>query len=169
MSKSVETAKSGGNGPPSTASCTVISPWLRKSPVPSTLPPGDHNQYALELSVGEAVAAGATRVTFNQPVLLYVENFLDFSCGDPLPIGTGGSDVSVASDYGTYAVAYDTFSRFAEVVLVDAVNGKVIWRQTIHGHDIKVAGPPGSVVRTIRPAAALNFNLFMRCSGRATG
>jgi hypothetical protein len=65
----------------------TVGPQFKQA-VPSTLPPGDHNQYALELSVDEAVAAGATRVAFNQPVLLYVENFLDFSCGDPLPIGS---------------------------------------------------------------------------------
>ena len=34
--------------------------------------------YAVELSVDEAVEAGATEVRFDQPVITYVENFLEF-------------------------------------------------------------------------------------------
>ena len=85
------TLPGGGTQPLSTLSMRLteytVGPNF-KATVPATLPPGDHNQYALELSADEAVAAGATRVTFNQPVVLYVDNFLDFSCGDPLPIGS---------------------------------------------------------------------------------
>jgi len=85
------TLPGGGTQPLSTLSMRLteytVGPNFKQS-LPATLPPGDLNQYALELSVDEAVAAGATRVSFNQPVVLYVDNFLDFSCGDPLPIGS---------------------------------------------------------------------------------
>ncbi len=85
------TLPGGSTQPLSTLSTRLteytVGPNVKQS-LPATLPPGNLNQYALELSVDEAIAAGATRVTFNQPVVLYVENFLNFECGDPLPIGS---------------------------------------------------------------------------------
>lgn len=43
--------------------------------------------YAVELSVDQALSAGATQVQFNQPLPLYVENFLGFPVGGSVPVG----------------------------------------------------------------------------------
>jgi len=55
--------------------------------MPGPLPPTSAYTYAVELSVDEAIAAGATRVDFNQPVPFYVDNFLDFPVGEVVPAG----------------------------------------------------------------------------------
>jgi|GEM_PF-5685577 len=55
--------------------------------MPGELPTFVGYTYAVELSVDEAVAAGATEVTFNQPTYLYVDNFLEFPVGGVVPIG----------------------------------------------------------------------------------
>ena len=45
--------------------------------------------YAVELSADEAVAVavGATRVDLSEPAAFYVENFLGFPVGEPVPAG----------------------------------------------------------------------------------
>jgi hypothetical protein len=55
--------------------------------MPGDLPPNSAYTYALEYSVDEAVAAGATDVIFNQPVISYEENFLSFPTGTTVPTG----------------------------------------------------------------------------------
>jgi RHS repeat-associated protein len=55
--------------------------------MPADLPPTSAYTYAVELSVDEAIAAGATSVQFSQPVPFYVENFLDFGGGVRFPVG----------------------------------------------------------------------------------
>jgi len=55
--------------------------------MPAQLPSHSAYTYAVELSVDEAVAAGAPTVQFTQPVLFYVENFLNFPVGIPVPMG----------------------------------------------------------------------------------
>jgi len=55
--------------------------------MPAPLPPATAYTYAVELSVDQAIAAGATRVDFSQPVPLYVDNFLNFPVGGIVPIG----------------------------------------------------------------------------------
>jgi RHS repeat-associated protein len=55
--------------------------------MPGELPPTSAYTYAVELSVDEAVAAGATTVQFSQPMYVYVENFLDFPVGEIVPAG----------------------------------------------------------------------------------
>jgi RHS repeat-associated protein len=55
--------------------------------MPGTLPPTSGYTYAVELGLDEAVAAGATKVEFNQPIPFYVENFLDFPVGMHVPLG----------------------------------------------------------------------------------
>ena len=55
--------------------------------MPAALPPNSGYTYAVELSLDEAVAAGASRVQFNQPVPFYVENFLGFPTGTAVPVG----------------------------------------------------------------------------------
>ncbi|MGQ0595104.1 MAG: NHL domain-containing protein, partial [Gammaproteobacteria bacterium] len=55
--------------------------------MPGPLPPASGYTYAVELSVDEAIAAGAKRIDFNQPLPLYVDNFLDFPVGGIVPVG----------------------------------------------------------------------------------
>jgi hypothetical protein len=55
--------------------------------MPGALPPSSGYTYAVELSIDEALAAGATRVNFNHPVPVYVDNYLGFSVGEIVPAG----------------------------------------------------------------------------------
>jgi RHS repeat-associated protein len=55
--------------------------------MPAPLPPASAYTYAVELSVDEAIAAGAEKVVFDRPVASYVENFLDFPVGGRVPAG----------------------------------------------------------------------------------
>ncbi|WP_438444213.1 fibronectin type III domain-containing protein [Gorillibacterium sp. sgz5001074] len=55
--------------------------------MPGDLPQNVGYTYALELSVDEAVAAGAASVEFSQPVSFYVENFLEMPVGEIVPMG----------------------------------------------------------------------------------
>jgi RHS repeat-associated protein len=55
--------------------------------MPADLPPQSGYTYCVELSVDEAVAAGATTVQFSKPVAFYVENFLGFAIGSAVPTG----------------------------------------------------------------------------------
>ncbi|MEO7038064.1 MAG: RHS repeat-associated core domain-containing protein [Polyangiaceae bacterium] len=54
---------------------------------PGSLPGSGNLSYTLEFTVDEAEALGATRVTFDQPATVYVENFLGLKSGSPVPIG----------------------------------------------------------------------------------
>ncbi|MEO8428355.1 MAG: hypothetical protein ABI651_14690, partial [Verrucomicrobiota bacterium] len=55
--------------------------------MPAPLPPSSGYTYCAELSLDEAVAAGATEVRFNQALPVYVENFLGFPVGTAVPAG----------------------------------------------------------------------------------
>jgi RHS repeat-associated protein len=55
--------------------------------MPATLPPQSGYTYAVELTVDEAESAGARDVKFSKPVPYYVENFLNFPVGEPVPSG----------------------------------------------------------------------------------
>ncbi|WP_395857912.1 RHS repeat-associated core domain-containing protein [Cystobacter fuscus] len=55
--------------------------------MPGTLPASSAYTYAVELSVDEALARNASTVRFNQPVPVYLENFLGFSVGGAVPAG----------------------------------------------------------------------------------
>ena len=55
--------------------------------MPAVLPPASGYTYAVELSVDEAMAAGAVSVQFNQPVHVYLENFLNLPAGTQVPVG----------------------------------------------------------------------------------
>ncbi len=55
--------------------------------MPAPLPPTSGYTYCVELSVDEAVAAGASTVQFSQPIYNYVENFLNFPVGTIVPSG----------------------------------------------------------------------------------
>ena len=56
--------------------------------MPGTLPPLSAYTYAVELSVDEAIRAGAERVEFVEPVYFYVDNFIGFPTGTPVPVGS---------------------------------------------------------------------------------
>jgi RHS repeat-associated protein len=55
--------------------------------MPGTLPPNSGYTYAVEFSVDEALAAGATDVRFTKPLINYTENFIDAPVGSPVPTG----------------------------------------------------------------------------------
>ncbi|MEO8132570.1 MAG: RHS repeat-associated core domain-containing protein [Betaproteobacteria bacterium] len=55
--------------------------------MPGALPPSSGYTYAVELSIDEGIAAGAADVRFNQPLPVYVENFLGFPVGGAVPAG----------------------------------------------------------------------------------
>ncbi len=55
--------------------------------MPAPLPPLSGYTYAVELSADEAIAAGAKEVRFSQPIINYVENFLNFPVGIVVPTG----------------------------------------------------------------------------------
>jgi RHS repeat-associated protein len=55
--------------------------------MPAPLPQHAAYTYCVELSADEAIAAGASRVQFTQPVIIYVDNFLGFPVGGPVPTG----------------------------------------------------------------------------------
>lgn len=57
------------------------------SAMPAELPENIGYTYCLNLSADEADAAGAETVQFNKPVINYIENFLEFPVGTPVPIG----------------------------------------------------------------------------------
>ncbi|HUU01404.1 MAG TPA: Ig-like domain-containing protein [Myxococcota bacterium] len=53
--------------------------------MPAMLPPSVGYTYAVDLIAEEVLAAGAKRLEFSQPIIFYVENFLNFSVGDRVP------------------------------------------------------------------------------------
>ena len=55
--------------------------------MPGELPPSSGYTYAVELSVDEAIAAGAVEVRFDKPIYQYVDNFLGFPVGINVPSG----------------------------------------------------------------------------------
>ncbi len=55
--------------------------------MPAKLPPTTGYTYAVEISADEALLAGATSVTLSRAVPYYVENFLGFPVGSPVPVG----------------------------------------------------------------------------------
>ncbi|MCC6965793.1 MAG: Ig-like domain-containing protein, partial [Nitrospira sp.] len=56
--------------------------------MPALLPPASAYTYAVEYSVDEALATSATSVQFNQPVLSYLENYLNLPIGRAVPSGS---------------------------------------------------------------------------------
>ncbi len=62
--------------------------------MPGTLPPTSGYTYAVELSVDEAMAAGAKTVRFSRAVPVYVENFLGFPVGGEVPVGYYNRDLA---------------------------------------------------------------------------
>lgn len=55
--------------------------------MPGPLPPQSAYTYAVELSIDEAVAAGAEGVELSAPVIVYVDNFRGAPAGEIVPLG----------------------------------------------------------------------------------
>ncbi|MDH5300736.1 MAG: hypothetical protein OEW58_05170 [Gammaproteobacteria bacterium] len=55
--------------------------------MPAELPANSGYTYAAEFSLDQAIAVGAETVKFSQPVPVYVDNFLGFPVGIPVPVG----------------------------------------------------------------------------------
>ena len=58
-----------------------------RAAMPGELPPATAYTYAAEMSVDAALAAGATSVTFSQPVNYYLDNFRGLPVGTIVPAG----------------------------------------------------------------------------------
>ncbi|HET6548011.1 MAG TPA: carboxypeptidase-like regulatory domain-containing protein, partial [Solirubrobacter sp.] len=55
--------------------------------MPGSLPANSGYTYAAEFSVDEALKAGASEVSFDQPLINYTENFIGAPVGSPVPTG----------------------------------------------------------------------------------
>lgn len=55
--------------------------------MPASLPPTSNYGFAAELSLDEAIAAGAQGVAFSQPVTIFVDNFRELPVGAVVPMG----------------------------------------------------------------------------------
>jgi hypothetical protein len=55
--------------------------------MPASLPPSTGYTYEVEYSVDEAEAVGASRVSFNHPIISYTDNFIGFPVGTLVPYG----------------------------------------------------------------------------------
>lgn len=55
--------------------------------MPGSLPPSSGYTYAVELSVDQAMSAGAVDVEFSKPLPFYVDNYLNFPVGEAVPAG----------------------------------------------------------------------------------
>src|SRR5262249_5630515 len=61
--------------------------------MPAELPPNSAYTYAIQLGADEAqVKVHGKDVLFNQPVFFYVDNFLNFPIGSPVPMGYYDND-----------------------------------------------------------------------------
>ncbi len=63
--------------------------------MPGPLPPNVAYTYAVEFNADEAVAAGAKSIQFSQPLIHYIENFLNFPVGGIVPVGSYNRDQGV--------------------------------------------------------------------------
>jgi RHS repeat-associated protein len=90
--------------------------------MPGELPPNSAYTYAVELSVDEALSANASTVTFNQPVPLYVDNFLDFPVGEAVPAGYYDREKAawIASDSGRIIAILSIESGLAQLDVTGA-------------------------------------------------
>lgn len=85
--------------------------------MPGALPPNSAYTYAVELSVDEAVDAGASSVTFDKPLYFYLENFIGFPVGEIVPVGyyDRARGVWVPSDNGLVIEVVDVVGGLAAV------------------------------------------------------
>ncbi|OGQ07844.1 MAG: hypothetical protein A3G32_06135 [Deltaproteobacteria bacterium RIFCSPLOWO2_12_FULL_40_28] len=58
-----------------------------ESAMPGNLPPTSAFTYAVEFSIDEATEVDATNVTFSEPLIFHLDNFLNFPVGEAVPLG----------------------------------------------------------------------------------
>jgi len=85
------------------------------SAMPADLPVTSAYTYAVELSLDEAMMAGASSVEFGAPVPFYLDNFLGFPVGTAVPVGVLNREVGQwnPSDDGVVVKVLDTSSGIA--------------------------------------------------------
>jgi len=85
--------------------------------MPADLPPTSAYTHAFEVSTEEAHDAGATSVTFSEPVVYYIDNYLDFPVGWPVPNGYYDHDRAtwVATETGVVIEVLDVSGPEADV------------------------------------------------------
>lgn len=85
--------------------------------MPGPLPSTSAYTYAVELSLDEAIASNAKQVNFNQPLPLYVDNFLDFPVGEAVPTGFYDREKSswIASENGRIISIVSIVNGMAEL------------------------------------------------------
>lgn len=90
-----------------------------KNAMPGELPSTSGYTYAVELSVDEAMSAGAKSVHFSKPVYTYVDNFLGFPVGEQVPSGWYDMDEGawIPSDNGLVIGVLSTDGGVAEIDL----------------------------------------------------
>lgn len=88
-----------------------------RSAMPADLPTTSAYTYAVELSLDEAMIAGAASVEFGAPVPFYVDNFLGFAAGTAVPVGVLDRATGhwVPGDDGVVLAVLDTSSGIALV------------------------------------------------------
>ncbi|HNQ78765.1 MAG TPA: hypothetical protein PKJ37_08470, partial [Acidobacteriota bacterium] len=129
--------------------------------MPAALPPQSGYTYCVELSADEAIAAKAASVQFSQPLIYYVNNFIGFPVGTPVPLGfydrlagvwkaeenglvvkilgyDGGialldvTGTGVVADALTLATLGITDEERANIALLYPVAGTELWREKIN-------------------------------------
>jgi RHS repeat-associated protein len=85
--------------------------------MPGELPASSGYTYAVELSVDEALEAGAKEVRFSQPLSVYVDNFLHFPVGGIVPAGWYDRDKAawIPSDNGRVIKVLSTQNGLAQL------------------------------------------------------
>ncbi len=87
--------------------------------MPGTLPDTTGYTYAVEATAAEAIAAGAEGVSFDQPVMLLTDNFLNVPVGTLVPIGTY-SRASGKWETQPDGIVLEVVAKAAGVVALDA-------------------------------------------------
>jgi RHS repeat-associated protein len=106
--------------------------------MPGDLPPTSDYTYAVKFSIDEAEAAGAVEESFSQPVIQYLENFLNFPTGTLVPSGF-----------------YDSLRG----VWVPSANGRVVKILSITGGTANLDVNGAGVAATDPEYAALGINV----------
>ena len=85
--------------------------------MPGELPNTTGYTYAVEFSADEAIVAGAKRVTFDPAAIFYLENFIGFPTGTPVPVGSYDRDLAawVGSEDGRVIEILDIVGDLAEL------------------------------------------------------
>ncbi|MEE4297348.1 MAG: RHS repeat-associated core domain-containing protein [Wenzhouxiangella sp.] len=129
--------------------------------MPGELPLGSLYTYAVDVTVDQAEALGATRIDFSQPVTLWLDNFLGFPAGTPAPVGYYDRElaswvalevqgivadvVSISAGAADLDLDNDGDSDTADQTLADAAGIDLAERQAIASRHV----PGDSVIRVL--------------------